>query len=59
MPCPSTGPKMFWARPKNELDLVLLQNILWQHRTEFTVWNISFGLAQKVWDLHNTYVNQF
>ena len=38
----------FWARPKIELHLVLLQNFCARTKTEFTEWKSSFGLALKI-----------
>ena len=47
MPCPSIGPKMFWARPKIELHLVSLQKNCDGTKIEFTKCKSSFNLAQK------------
>jgi hypothetical protein len=34
MPCPSTGSKMFWNRPKTVLHLVLVQKTLCWHKNQ-------------------------
>ena len=66
MPCPSTSPKMFcagpmfWARPKIEMHLVVLQKIDAATKTKFTesmeitfgsgtICKSIFGLAEKFW----------
>ena len=42
MPCPFTGPKIFWASPKIWLHLVLLQKLLCRHKNQFYWMQIIF-----------------
>ena len=53
MPCPFTGPKMFWAGPiflcptKNYLHIVAVTNILCQTKRQFEFSKISFYVSRK------------
>ena len=56
MPCPITGPKIFWAgqnfcvRPKIYLHIVAVTNILRQTKRQFAFSKIVFCASTKVFE---------